>query len=563
MAADPQDRVLRPAGDDGHHERLSGELRLLRIEGLSRAREIPIPYLAEAASDLGHLDDHKPIGEAIESLVRAAVERLGESREAESAVQTFGLARGTKLRAATDRRKAAAAAWGVSVERFRRGPEQQIISALAQELQSMLALAQQELVAPQPTPIPLFTKQHRVSEMMAAARKTADWDLVETMYRQCVDITEDADGTYIPEGIAGFLAEAFGRIAANYYGREDELVLHALGILGNIDRFETISAPLFERLYADRRFDRFRQYSDDGELHRRPRPFETLVETVRRYRDLNALRRVLSNVPTAGILGGSVNYGRFFTVRGSREHEPASDLDLMVVLPHYGLLDRSISALRDVTAVAREDVLAMAARARAFAENELDDGRTVFAHKVTMWADRQDPVMAWAPNPGTYQLDLRFASLDALDWLLVADTPKLNEGSAGRGRSVMEFCPLGSSAENHQRSFSGRNLRSAQESRELPDGLLRSSRVYTFDGDDEHYYPGVLQNIVLPRFAQRWESVPINGRLEAFRWKVIERLRYERRRRPYELLRMSHAHTRSENFAPFVLRAVDGADSSP
>lgn len=127
---------------------------------------------------------------------------------------------------------------------------------------------------------------------------------------------------------------------------------------------------------------------------------------------------------------------------------------------------------------------------------------------------------------------------------------------------MREYCPAGAAAEGHQRSFSGRNLRHPQPADEVPGGLLRASRAYTIDGDDERYYPGVLQNLVLPRFAQRWESVPINGRLTAFRWKAIERLRYERRLRPYELLRMSLAHTRSEMFAPHVLRSVDGADST-
>lgn len=564
MAALPQDSVLPAAGAGSRHERLCAELRLLRVEGLSHARDLHLPHLADAAADLGHLDDGKPIGEAFEGLLRSAVHRLGESREALAAMQTFGLNRGTKLWAAADRRRSAAQAQGVSVERFRKGYEPQLIAALADEVLAMVAFAQTEH-RPGATPVqpPAFTKDLRVSEVMSAARKTADWDLVESLYRQCVDIAESENAHHLPEGIVGFLAEAFGRIAANYYGREDELVLHALGILGNIDRSEMISAALFERLYSDSRFDRFRQYSAaDGAVHRRPLPFETLVETVRRYRDVNTLHHALAGVPSSGILGGSVNYGRFFSVRGMREQMKASDLDLMVVLPHFGLLDSAIEALRSIDAATPDDVHTMAQRATAFADHGLDDGRTVFAHKITMWDDRQDPVMAWAPNRGRYRVDLRFVSLDALDWLLVADTPKLNEGSAGRGRSVQEFCQFGSAPEDHQRNFSGRNLRSSLDTHELPGGLLRTSRVYTFDGDDERYYPGVLQNLVLPRFAPRWEAVPINGRLEAFRWKVVERLRYERRRRPYELLRMSQAHTRSENFAPFVLRSLDSADGT-
>jgi len=316
MAADPQDSgptdiTLRvPPGDD-RHAALCAELREVRTHGLPRSRTLHLPVLVDAATELGHLDDDAPLGEALESMLGNAVDRLGESREANAARFTFGLARGSKLSGATDRRRSAAQAQGVSVERFRKGYEPLLVSSVAEQVLAMVALAAQGPVAYPPAG-PVFTGEQQVAEVLAAARASADWDLVEGVYWQCVDIAADQDGHDIAPGVAGFLGEAFGRIAANYYGREDELVLHALGILGNIDRAETISAALFTRLYEDDRFDRFRQYTAaEGGPRRRPRPFESLVETSRRYRDLNALRGALSGVPSAGILGGSVNYGRF------------------------------------------------------------------------------------------------------------------------------------------------------------------------------------------------------------------------------------------------------------
>lgn len=540
---------------------------MLRVQGLPHVHAIRVPHVEDAASNLGHLDDSLPLAEAIATLLHQAIERLGENRDADAALYTFGLVQGTKTFNATDRRAAAARAQGVSVERFRKGYEPRLLKSVATEILALLALTaavgrpdRVEPPARPATPAP-FPVERQVAEILRAAHATADWDLVEGVYRQCQEIAKDPHGRTIPLNVAGFLAEAFGRIAANYYDREEELIVHALGVLGNIDESETVSPALFRRLYHDPRFARFRQYSGANDApRRRPRPFEALVETVRRYRDLNSLGLALSKVPTSGILGGSVNYGRFFTVRGQFENDPASDLDLVVVLPDFGFLDSAIASLDAVRAIAGEDLRALAERARLFTEKDLDDGRTVFSHPVPMWGAADDSLMAWAPNSGTYRLDVRFLSLAALDWLLVADSSKLNGSSAGQTRSVRDYCATNSSNEDHHRSFGGHNLRSQLEMHPAEGGFLRSSRVYQID--DDRYYPGVFQNLVLPRFAQRWESVPISGRLEAFRWKITERLRWERRERPYEMLRLSLSHIRSELFAPHVLRSVDGADTS-
>jgi len=572
MGGDPGEPA---AGNEARFDRLRAELNLVRMEGLPQVRRLAIPYLEEAAAQLGLLDDERPLREGIEGLLRAAVDRLGESRESAAASTTFGLAPGTKLHSATDRRRAASRALSVTTEHFRKHYEPRLIAVVAEETLTLLSFAaaasaadappSAEAVADGTDGVPLFAAEQQVSTIMRQARGIADWDLVEGMYRQCVDIAEDPHGTSIPRDVAGFLAEAFGRISANYHARENELVCHALGILGNIDRADTISPELFRRLYHDRRFDRFARYLADGAPLRRPRPFEALVETARRYRDLTTFQRVLARVPTAGILGGSLNYGRFFTVRGMCGRQPGSDVDVLVVLPDFDHLDAAVAGIAQIAAASHADVAALAKRAEVFTARGFDDGRTVFSHRIGMWVDRPDLAMSWAPNPGEYRMELTFASLTALDWLLVADATKLTADSAGRGRSVREYRAPGSDPDHHQRSFSGRNLRVPQVAEPTERGEFGFSRAYTIADDGDRYYPGVLQNVVLPRMTRRWGSegqVPIKGRLEAFRWKVIERLRFERRLRPYEMLRLSLSHTRWEMFAPHVLRAVDSNDNT-
>ena len=77
--------------------------------------------------------------------------------------------------------------------------------------------------------------------------------------------------------------------------------------------------------------------------------------------------------------------------------------------------------------------------------------------------------------------------------------------------------------------------------------------------DEERYHPGMFQNLVLPQFDVRWGSSLLRRSVDSFRWKMVERLRYEQHIRPHDLLRLSLSHTRSEVFAPHTIRSVDNS----
>lgn len=142
--------------------------------------------------------------------------------------------------------------------------------------------------------------------------------------------------------------------------------------------------------------------------------------------------------------------------------------------------------------------------------------------------------MSWAPNPGQYAIDLRLISAQVLDWILISDNPKLTAASAGNSRSVRDFCEQDRNTEDHQRSFSGRNLRTRLDVDEIGGSPLHTHRGYSIQ--DDRCYPGSVQNLILPRFNKRWDNAPISGKLEAFRWKILERLRPELRDQPTKFI---------------------------
>jgi hypothetical protein len=264
----------------------------------------------------------------------------------------------------------------------------------------------------------------------------------------------------------------------------------------------------------------------------------------------------MRSADTAGILGGSTSYGRFYNVHGNRTGE-SSDLDIVIVLNDFTQLRDIADRLDLLSGLSKNSLELFRERSEIFINAGLNDRRTIFSQKLIMWAHAaEDPLMSWADVSATYLLSLHFMSWPVIDWLLVADATRLNRDEAGSSRAVGDYREQSVKRQDHQRSFSGRNQRFDLEVTDVAGGYLRHSRAYFIDRNDQ-YYPGMFQNLILPRFERRWDDIELEGRLATFKWKMIQRLRHERRIYPHEFLRLSLSHTRSEIFAPHVRRSID------
>ncbi|MFI1955918.1 hypothetical protein ACH437_29465 [Streptomyces xinghaiensis] len=115
------------------YDTLVDELRLVREKGLGNLRRYAVPALHQVCL-LAELTmtsrEQEPA--AIETLIREAVQSLGGGRSGDAAEYTFGLVSGTKLWPASDRRRGAAKAQGVSADRFRKGYEPLLIEQVAE-----------------------------------------------------------------------------------------------------------------------------------------------------------------------------------------------------------------------------------------------------------------------------------------------------------------------------------------------------------------------------------------------------------------------------------------------
>lgn len=108
------------------------DVQLIREKGLGNVRHYPVPalHVASGICDLATSDEQQPA--AIEALLRLAAEALGGGREGDAVEYSLGLIPGTKLWPSGQRRTEAAKIYRLSVDRFRKGYEPQLLEQVAE-----------------------------------------------------------------------------------------------------------------------------------------------------------------------------------------------------------------------------------------------------------------------------------------------------------------------------------------------------------------------------------------------------------------------------------------------
>ncbi|MGY3518587.1 hypothetical protein ACVMYR_20065 [Micromonospora sp. PTRAS2] len=406
-----------------------------------------------------------------------------------------------------------------------------------------------EVVAPRPRP------GRPLADLLPAAERRADWRHVRGLHRQHVQFA-DGGGARVPAVLREALADAILDVSSSYAGHEDELVEHGLAVLADVEGHEIVDEELFRAYYEDDRFTP--GGGDDPTGRRQPGLFEALVETCRRRRDARGLRDALRGTGTSGLLIGSTSYGRFHNVRGNRNGTAASDLDFVVVVDDPAILGCVDGLLATaLPGVPAADLDRMRHRAEVFTGG-LDDGRTVFSHKLRLWADgAPDPMLPAGVAASDYLVSLHFLTRPVLDYVLVASTPRLRRDAAGARRTVHDYREAPVTRRDHHRTFAGRSYQLPLDTVATEGGHLTSPRVYYID-DFDSYCPGFFQTMLLPRPDVLWDGLDVAPALDQFQRKISERVRYEADRPPHAMVRQSFAHVRRDAFAPRVIRLLDG-----
>ena len=231
-----------------------------------------------------------------------------------------------------------------------------------------------------------------------------------------------------------------------------------------------------------------------------------------------------------------MSYGKFINVKGG---DDASDIDLLVVIDSWNDLADNLANLRELDIISKSDVDRMIGRAENMLSRWGDREDIAFSAKAALRESQEDPFLRDFNVSSRYEVRFHFMSREGADIGLMKDYLDLSHSD--------EF----------QRSFSGDSLGIPVEYEEHLGSYERFTASFVVNGG--RFYPGMLQDIILPAFDVRWGDTRFRRVVESFRWKLIERLRYEKNAFPNEILRLSFAHTRSDVFASHTIRSVDAS----
>lgn len=142
-------------------------------------------------------------------------------------------------------------------------------------------------------------------------------------------------------------------------------------------------------------------------------------------------------------------------------------------------------------------------------------------------------------------------------WPVLRWPPTGSKKGNGLTRALWDYRDTKPERKDNQRSFSGRDVTLPLRSKTVRNGYF--SNVHVCHIDEHRFYPGLHQNLILPQRELRWESprLRIYLRVLSFTWKIMERLRFERQLRPFEVQKISLSHTRSAHFSPHITRRAD------
>ena len=384
-----------------------------------------------------------------------------------------------------------------------------------------------------------------VGDVLREANRTANWGQVRGLYEQYRHIRRSAPTHPLPSDSRDALAKCLSDLAASYEGDEERFLRHARAVLAEVDGYEAFDVELFVGMYGDR-------VSRDG----LPAVFETVAETSRRQRDARIFAQALADADSSVGMGGSMGFAPFFGVHGPHRGKPASDLDLIIVMDDAVQLREIIGRLRGLAGVDAMSLERLQTRADIFLDR-IDDGATVLSHKVTLWADKTDDVLAGTELPGNYQMSLHFLTRRTLGYGLVENSPTLTRADAGHKRTIRDYRETRIQRADLLRSFARREHRVRPRMEAVEGGWLRWMTGYLFDETDS-YCPGFLQTLLLPEPNLLWDGLNVRRDLVTFQRKFYDRYRHERGRNPDgRLLLPSLAHVRRELFAPYVRRRFD------
>jgi O-acetyl-ADP-ribose deacetylase (regulator of RNase III) len=170
------------------------DLRVLRERGLVRIRHTELSALTAATGSVPAAVFAGGGPRAVEALLRAAVGNLGEGSLGAAAAASFGLGRGDRDSPASDRRRRAADAYRVSVERFRKYHERIVLEQVAEEIMKLCLEPATSVPGPDEPPV-------EVAPELTFEGTAGETRFPITVHVQPVELLCGVDAIVVPQNV--------------------------------------------------------------------------------------------------------------------------------------------------------------------------------------------------------------------------------------------------------------------------------------------------------------------------------------------------------------------------
>lgn len=365
------------------------------------------------------------------------------------------------------------------------------------------------------------------------------WSRIEILTEQCLKLST-SEIPYVPPQIPDMLSWLLSRLSNSYIQEESVFVAHAL------ERFSNAGKRIHRKELSEEEVYSLTFYPGrkNPEGRRAPGFAEATIETARRLRDLRQIEDVLSAHSVGAVLGGSMSYGKFRNVKGGID---ASDIDLLLVVESWNDLSTALMKLQELPFTSDKNIEHMMKRLRKMLSKWAPEEKILFSGKIDLWTEQEDPMLYDLHVSSGYKLSLHCMSRIGVEKMLLKDIRNIAETDDVKSEKFLDYREAMPARMDIQRTFTGETIFVDIDFIEHYGSYARFTSAFVIENGQ--YYPGMLQGLVLPTFDVLWGDYKFRRLIKSFKWKLIERLRYEKKAFPDNTLRLSFAHTRSDVFA--------------
>ena len=272
------------------------------------------------------------------------------------------------------------------------------------------------------------------------------------------------------------------------------------------------------------------------DLKRQPSFFESMMGTLRRYRFMKELPGVFNGIADGIIVGGSMGYGPFFSVRDGGSYADPSDVDAIVVLKDGYEQQEKWQTILASDKVENADKVSLLSRLRTFASMHEAGQIDIISQRFNI------------PHE-TFNMSAHFMTREFFEKM---NGRQLRDDLAAGVDTVLAARDFKPRRFEHpvcaQRSFDGSVFEYVvPEQQELGDGLVAELPAYIIA--EHKLYLGLYQNLISPEFDVLYDESGFTNRIvNEFRLTVAGYIKAARQRG--ERVSLSRSHMRSGYFAP-------------